>query len=287
VRVDGQYGAGVVIADILATGVQIVGRCRTYSLLDHPAVRLALTRAPVAVVSAPESQISYEVFEAAICLDPGDLVVRVILTRRPWRGERVPVGKHEGEWVYEVFVTSLPADGFCATDVLDLYHGRGAFEGTLADEDVEGDPDRWCSFAALGQELWQVVWQWVWNLRLVLGQFLGQDSSRSIEWAPAVSAASIEVSVPTRGARSRLWPTGVGAERGTREGKIQGRRVHPAGRRAASMSCWQTIMAFGDTAGDSLNAAAHLRCGGLGLCRVFLTVVVLEPERKSGSGDGA
>src|SRR5215469_12219893 len=68
VRVDGQYGDGVVIADILATGVQIVGRCRTYSVLDHPAVRLALTRAPVAVVTAPESQISYEVFEAALCL---------------------------------------------------------------------------------------------------------------------------------------------------------------------------------------------------------------------------
>jgi hypothetical protein len=48
------------------------------------------------------------------------------VSRRPWLGERVPVGKHEGEWVYEVFVTSLPADGFRATDVLDLYHGRGA-----------------------------------------------------------------------------------------------------------------------------------------------------------------
>src|SRR5690348_8861088 len=65
-------------------------------------------------------------------LPPGDLPVRVILTRGPWLGERVPVGKHEGEWVYEVFITSLPADGFRATDVLDLYHGRGAFEGTLA-----------------------------------------------------------------------------------------------------------------------------------------------------------
>ncbi len=206
VRVDGQYGDGVVIADILATGVQIVGRCRTYSVLDHPAVRLALTRAPVAVMTAPESQISYEVFEAALCLDPDDLPVRVMLTRRPWRGERVPVGKHVGEWVYEVFVTSLPADGFCATDVLDLYHGRGAFEGTLADEDVEGDPDRWCSFAALGQELWQVVWQWVWNLRLVLGRLLEQDSSRSIDWALAMPAVSIEVAAPPAAAEAEYGP---------------------------------------------------------------------------------
>ena len=70
VRVDGQEGDGVVIADILATGVQIVGRCRMDSVLDHPAVRLVLARAPVAVVSAPESQIAYELFEAAICASP-------------------------------------------------------------------------------------------------------------------------------------------------------------------------------------------------------------------------
>jgi len=86
VRVDGQYGDGVVIADILATGVQIVGRCRTYSVLDHPAVRLALTRAPVAVVTAPESQVSYDVFEAALCLDPGDLTVRVMRQPAPLAG---------------------------------------------------------------------------------------------------------------------------------------------------------------------------------------------------------
>jgi hypothetical protein len=207
VRVDGQYGDGIVITDILATGVQIVGRCRTYSLLAHPAVHLVLTHAPLATVTAPESQISYEVFEAsAVCLDPGDRPLRVILTRRPWLGERAPVGKREGEWVYELFVTSLPADGFCATDVLDLYHGRGAFEGNLADEDVECDPDRWCSFAASGQELWQIVCQWVWNLRLTLGRLLEQDGSRSIEWAPAVSAASIEVSVPTAEAEAEYGP---------------------------------------------------------------------------------
>jgi hypothetical protein len=71
---------------------------------------------------------------------------------------------------------------------------------------VEGDPDRWCSFAALGQELWQVVWQWVWNLRLVLGRLLEQDSARSIDWAPAVSAASIEVSAPTPEAEAEYGP---------------------------------------------------------------------------------
>jgi len=33
----------------------------------------------------------------------------------------------------------------------------------LADEDVEEDPDRWCSSTECGQELWQMACQWVWN----------------------------------------------------------------------------------------------------------------------------
>ncbi|GHO63941.1 hypothetical protein KSC_028330 [Ktedonobacter sp. SOSP1-52] len=68
-------------------------------------------------------------------------------------------------------------------DVLDLYHGRGAFEAVLADEDVEEDPDRWCSYTECGQELWQIACQWVWNLRLSLGQAMQKAELREIEWA--------------------------------------------------------------------------------------------------------
>jgi hypothetical protein len=73
--------------------------------------------------------------------------------------------RQSGEWVYELFITTLPVEGFLVEDVLDLYHGRGAFEAVLADEDVEEDPDRWCSHTECGQELWQIACQWVWNLR--------------------------------------------------------------------------------------------------------------------------
>jgi hypothetical protein len=34
--------------------------------------------------------------------------------------------RQSGEWVYELFITTLPVDGFLVEDVLDLYHGRGA-----------------------------------------------------------------------------------------------------------------------------------------------------------------
>jgi len=95
------------------------------------------------------------------------------------------VGKRIGEWVYELFITTLDADGFLVEDILDLYHGRGAFEAVLADEDLEEDPDRWCSYTECGQELWQIVCQWVWNLRLTLGKTMQKAELREIEWAPA------------------------------------------------------------------------------------------------------
>src|SRR5438132_9034261 len=54
----------------------------------------------------------------------------------------------------------------------------------LADEDVEEDPDRWCSYTECGQELWQIACQWVWNLRLSLGHAMQGGEVREIEWAP-------------------------------------------------------------------------------------------------------
>jgi hypothetical protein len=98
------------------------------------------------------------------------------------------VGKRIDEWVYELFLTDLDADGFLAEDVLDLYHGRGAFEAVLADEDVEEDPDRWCSYTPWGQELWQVACQSVWNLRLSLGKTMQGAELREMEWAPPKEA---------------------------------------------------------------------------------------------------
>ncbi len=76
-----------------------------------------------------------------------------------------------------------------------LYHGRGAFEAVLADEDSEEDPDRWCSYTECGQELWQIACQWIWNLRLVLGQEMQGSPLREIEWAPPKEAPSVVVSL--------------------------------------------------------------------------------------------
>ena len=79
--------------------------------------------------------------------------VRVIVTRylAPSPDSTVKVGKRVGEWIYELFITTRDADGFLCEDVVNLYHGRGAFETIFAEEDLEDDPDRWCSYTECGK----------------------------------------------------------------------------------------------------------------------------------------
>ncbi|CAA9398700.1 MAG: hypothetical protein AVDCRST_MAG93-10111 [uncultured Chloroflexia bacterium] len=95
--------------------------------------------------------------------------------------------------VYELFLTSVPAQCLHATEVVDLYFQRGGFEQVLSDEDAEQDPDRWCSCTPHGQEFWQIVSQWVWNTRLELGQVADESGLRTTRWqgtASLVAAAA-------------------------------------------------------------------------------------------------
>ena len=121
-----------------------------------------LAHAPTASMTRINSGVVVELFEGGwVELGEGLSPVRVMVARHPApaAGQEIPVGKRVGEWVYELYVTTLGSDNFLVEDVLDLYHGRGAFEGVLADEDVEEDPDRWCSYTECGQELWQIACQ--------------------------------------------------------------------------------------------------------------------------------
>jgi hypothetical protein len=151
-------------------------------------------------------------------LGEGSPQARVIVARHqaPEPGTSVTVGKLIDEWVYELFITTLGADGFLVEDVLDLYHGRGAFEAVLADEDVEGNPDRWCSYTECGQELWQVTWQWIWNLRLSLGQMMQGTELREIEWAPPKESPSFLVAAenPPEEYGSWQWAAAFGRATG-------------------------------------------------------------------------
>ena len=143
---------------------------------------------------------------------------RASTATHPATKKKSPVGVTRAGIVYELFFTNLPQRAFTAADVVELYLHRGAFEPTLADEDREQDPDRWCSHAAWGQECWQVISQWTWNLRLELGHHLKPEPLRTTEFAPAIPSPSEQVathllsSAPACGygppATATSWKTG-------------------------------------------------------------------------------
>jgi len=208
VRLDGQYGDAVAIAQLLEAGVHLVTRARGYRVLEHPQIQRVLAHPPTACVTQVSTNEEVEVFDGGwLSMKEEMPQVRIIVARHRAleSSKRISVGKRIDEWIYEVFITTLPIDGFLVEDVLDLYHGRGAFETVLADEDIEEDPDRWCSYTECGQELWQIACQWIWNLRLSLGQAVQKAEVREIEWAPSKKTPPTLISIEEPIEEYRPW----------------------------------------------------------------------------------
>jgi hypothetical protein len=129
VRLDGQYGDAVAIALLLEAGVYLLTRARGYQILEHPQIQGVFAHPPTARVTRVNSDEEVELFDGGwLPLDEGLAQTRIIVARHrvPTSGKKVSVGKCVGEWVYELFITNLPTEGFLVEDVLDLYHGRGA-----------------------------------------------------------------------------------------------------------------------------------------------------------------
>ena len=184
-RLDGLYGTGAVLADL--AGFVFVTRGKEYSALDHPLVQARLHLPPDQFQQRPESQVVRSLYDCpAIPVGPDGVQCRVVVATHPAGKKKSPVGVTRKGVVYELFFTNLPQQGFTASDVVDLYLHRGAFEPVLSDEDQEIEPDRWCSHSAWGQEAWQVIAQWTWNLRLELGHQLRPQPLRTTEFAPAI-----------------------------------------------------------------------------------------------------
>jgi len=213
-RLDGQYGTGAVLSDL--AGFTFVTRGKDYTVLDHPLVQARLHLPPDQFQSRPESQMVRSLYDCPqVPVGPEGVPCRVVVATHPAGKKKSPVGVTRAGVVYELFFTNLPQRAFTASDVVELYLHRGAFEPALADEDQEIDPDRWCSHTAYGQEAWCVVSQWVWNLRLELGHHLKPQPLRTTEFAPAIpehreqAAAS---SVPAAGygppTTATSWKTG-------------------------------------------------------------------------------
>src|SRR6266700_3173648 len=188
-RLDGQYGTGAVLADL--AGLCYVMRGKDYQLLDRAEVQARLHLPADGSFTRPESELMRTLYDCPdVPVGSTGQRCRLIVATHPSGKTKSRVGVERGGVVYELFLTKLPQQAFTASDVVALYLHRGAFEPTLADEDQEQDPDRWCSHASCGQECWQIVSQWVWNLRLELGHQLEPSPMRITEFAPAIPEAS-------------------------------------------------------------------------------------------------
>jgi hypothetical protein len=156
-------------------------RGKDYRLLDRPEIQVRLHLPPDQQFSRPESHLVSTLYDCPqVPIGPAGVRCRVVVATHPALKTKSQVGVERDGVVYELFFTKLPQDAFTAADVVALYLHRGAFETALADEDLEQDPDRWCSHSADGQQLWQVISQWVWNLRLELGHQLAPEPVRTV-----------------------------------------------------------------------------------------------------------
>ncbi len=213
-RLDGQYGTGAVLSDV--GGFAFVTRGKDYTVLDHPLVQARLHLPPDQVQQRPESQSVRSLYDCPqVPVGPQAVPCRVVIATHPASNKKSPVGVTRAGVVYELFFTKLPQLAFTASDVVELYLHRGAFEPALADEDQEIDPDRWCSHTACGQEAWCIVSQWVWNLRLELGREIEPTPLRTTEFAPgslpqSEQAAASSVHAPGYGppTTATSWKTG-------------------------------------------------------------------------------
>lgn len=191
VRLDGLYGHARAAQVLQQQGVGFLLRVADYGLLREPAVQAALAQAPTARFVQPDTQTEREVFDVGWLLwrsadGQSQVRCRLLVTRRRWvQQKRPPIGQRHGEWALELFGTDRDPGGLSATDLLSLYFARGGFEQTLAEEDREQEPDRWCSGHPPGQEAWQLLSQGVWNLRLRLGYAAVAPPLRRTQWAPA------------------------------------------------------------------------------------------------------
>lgn len=132
-------------------GFAFVTRSKDYRLLDHPLIQARLHLSPDQVQQRPESQMVRNLYDCPqIPVGPDGVLCRVIVATHPAGKKKSPIGVTRAGMVYKRFFTNLQQDGFTACDVVELYLHRGAFEPTLADKDLEQDPDRWCSHSAWG-----------------------------------------------------------------------------------------------------------------------------------------
>src|SRR6266705_4856386 len=113
IRLDGQYGNGAIVADLLEARISWLMRGKDYGLLDLAPVKARLALPADEQFVHPESGVCRDLVEC------GELPVtaeghrsRVIIATHPAGTTASPIGVTREGVVYELFFTALPALGF-------------------------------------------------------------------------------------------------------------------------------------------------------------------------------
>jgi hypothetical protein len=141
-----------------------VTRGKDYRVLDHPLVQAAHASAPRSV-PATDCKVRWCAAETSAQKCPwGPKACATAWSSQRDRAtkKKSPFGvTRAGGLSRTLRDRAFREPRFTASDVVEMYLHRGAFEPALSDEDQELDPDRWCSHSAWGQECWQIISQWV------------------------------------------------------------------------------------------------------------------------------
>lgn len=181
-RFDGKAAGVPALVECERVGISYLTRWIEYRLLEQPEVRSLLERGnwqPVADSGSGPRREALELGNRMLGWDsPSEddegesqvLQARLVVSRyRLEKKRKRGCGKQIGDYVYELYISTLPSSSWPAAELVEAYYGRVVEENRFGQTDSEQGCQKIVSWHLPGQELANAVSLFVWNLRLVWG----------------------------------------------------------------------------------------------------------------------
>jgi hypothetical protein len=210
VRVDGVGGNVPFITACQEAGIHYLTRGSNYGLLEQPELRAHLDASDWVWVTDSRSGPRRQATELGLIWlsaspetvqEDGQpyppVRVRVVVSRfraQPPEEKRGAGVLIDG-WQYELYLTSLSADGWPADDIVTTYYGRTGQENRFGQEDQQLQLDQLYSYHLPGQQLAHLIGLWLWNVRLCRG-FALSTVPQDVPRQPAYAAHPVESGSP-------------------------------------------------------------------------------------------
>lgn len=181
-RFDGKASGLPSLLDCERAGIGFLTRWTEYDLFERLEVETLLEQGTWQVVGDSGSGPRREAMELGVRSfglhvddrPPDDerthFEARLVVSRyRADSQEHRGTGRKRGAFVYELYITSLPAAAWPAGELVELYYGRVVEENRFEQTDGEQGIQRVITWHLPGQELAIAVSLFAWNLRLTWG----------------------------------------------------------------------------------------------------------------------